>query len=87
MKLLTATSFILLLALGACSSVTKDALKSRGANAADQLLIDSAWAVCELASIGSVNRKYGQTTARADTYKAFCKGDGKANVISPPKTL
>ena len=58
-------------------------MKVKGAEIADQALTDAEWAVCQAASVGSVKRRYGQTIKRADTYKDFCDGDGKANVIAP----
>ena len=71
--------------LSGCETVdtTRTLIKQKGATTADQGLIDAEWLVCNAASIGSVNRRYGQTIERADTYKDFCHGDGRANVVSP----
>ena len=72
---------ILVLLLGGCE--TTDAVKGKGATFADRGLTEAEWLVCNAASIGSVKRRYGQTVERANTYKAFCDGDGLANVIVP----
>ena len=75
----------LALLLGGCATLdtARDVVKQKGAQAADQGLTDAEWLVCNAAPIGSVKRRYGQTVERADTYKDFCDGDGKANVVSP----
>ncbi len=72
----------LILVLGGCATA-RDVVKQKGAQAADQVLVDAEWTLCQASSVGSIKRKYGQTVERADTYKDFCDGDGKANVVAP----
>ncbi len=62
----------LVLLLEACTTV-----------AADKVLTNAEWVVCNLTSVGAIKRRYGQTIERANTYKDFCDSDGKANVIAP----
>lgn len=75
----------LLVLLGACSTfdTVKTTVKAKGAKVAVEVLTDAEWVVCRAAPVGAVKDRYGQTVERADTYKEFCEGDGKANVISP----
>ena len=77
--------FLGALFLGGCAAIdtARDVIKLKGAEIADQVLTDAEWSVCQAASIGSIKRRYGQTVERADTYKDFCHGDGRANVVSP----
>ncbi len=70
--------------LGACTGLdtTRSTIASKGAAAADQVLVDAEWTICYAATVGSIKRKYGQTIERAATYQRFCDGQG-ANVIAP----
>ncbi len=74
--------FALALLLGGCATA-RDVAKQKGAQAADSALLDAEWLVCKATSIGAVKRRYGQTVESAETYRRFCDGDGKANVVSP----
>ncbi len=78
-------TFILALLLVGCAGLdtTRDVVKLKVAQAADQGLTDAEWLVCQASSVGAIKRKYGQTVERADTYRDFCEGDGQANVIAP----
>ena len=71
--------------LAGCAAVdtARTVVKAKGASVADQTLVDAEWAVCSLAPIGAVKRRYGQTVGRAETYKEFCDGDGRANIVAP----
>ena len=73
------------ISLGGCEAAdtARALIKQKGAATADQGLTDAEWLLCNASSIGSVNRRYGQTVERADTYKDFCHGDGRANVVAP----
>ena len=83
-RLLYIPTFLLLL-LGACSTIdaARETVKLKGAEAADQGLLDAEWYVCKVARVGAVKRRYGQTVETAQTYRQFCEGDGQANVTSP----
>ncbi len=75
----------LALLLGACSTLDTawDVVKLKGAQAADQGLLDAEWLVCKATPIGAIKRRYGQTVEAAETYRRFCDGDGQANVVAP----
>ena len=52
----------------------RDAVKMKGAQAYDEGLKNSEWALCELPSIGSIKRKYGGSRERMKAYNDFCSG-------------
>lgn len=73
------------ISLGGCEAVdtAREVVKQKGAKIADGILTDAEWVLCKEASIGSIKRRYGKTVESANTYKDFCDGDGRANVVSP----
>lgn len=83
MKLMISVISALLLSSCATLDTARDVVKQKGAQASDALLLDAEWLVCKKSSIGAVKRRYGMTIETAETYRQFCDGDGKANVIAP----
>ena len=75
----------LMLALGACSafSVGKTAVAVKGAEVADEVLTTAEWTLCEVATRGSLKRRYGTSIERAKAYKEFCDGNSTVNFIEP----
>ena len=84
-RLIYTPIFLLALLLSSCATLdtARDVVKQKGAQAADTALLDAEWLVCKATPIGAVKRRYGQTMEAAETYRRFCDGDGKANVVSP----
>ncbi len=83
MRSLIAISLLVLLAACSTLDTARDVVKQKGAQAADQGLTDAEWVVCKASPVGAVKRRYGLTVESAETYRRFCDGDGKANVVSP----
>ena len=73
------------LLLGGCATLdtARGFVRDKEAKISSQLLLDAEWLVCVKSSIGSVKQRYGQTVERASTYKDFCDGDAKANIVAP----
>ena len=72
----------LVLFLGACGltpqgDFVREAIKSYGAKAYDEGLINAESFVCDIASVGSVRRRYGKP-GMADVYREFCGASGAA---------
>jgi hypothetical protein len=87
MKHLAAVAFTALL-LGACGFTgTGDAIravvKERGAQAFDEGLKNAEWYICKGASVGSVQRQYGETQETADTWRRLCLGQRGVELIGP----
>jgi len=59
----------------------RDAVRLKGAQVNDAGLRNSLWFLCNGASIGSVQRMFGQSVATAELYKQMCKGQLDANVL------
>ena len=67
----------LLLFLGGCGftvygDATRDLVKTKGAQAYDEGLVNAEWFICSVASIGSIKRRYGISQDRLDAYNNFC---------------
>ena len=75
------TGIALLILLGGCATLDRAAVG--GAKAADRVLATAEWTLCEVATRGSLKRRYGTSTERAKSYKEFCDGNSTVNFIEP----
>lgn len=66
--------FALMLILGGCAAAT-GAIKDRGASVMDKSLIASEFVICQGASVGSIQRRYGQSAETASAWRALCLAD------------
>lgn len=64
--------------------LARETLVTKGAQAADEGLVNAEWFVCQAATIGSVKRKYGVSRERADAYNRFCPDTSGAEIIGAP---
>ncbi len=74
-----------LLFLSSCASIdtVKKTIAIKGAEISDTALTEAVWWTCKGASIGSVQRRYGQTKDRAMMYREFCFGQDGVNIVGP----
>ena len=77
-----------LLALSGCGitregNILRAAAVQRGATAADEALANAEWLLCRAATVGSVVRRYGASTVKADAWRAICRTDPVADVVGP----
>ncbi len=75
------------LTLGGCGftsygDLARDLASEKGAQAMDEGLVNAEWFLCKGASVGAVQRRYGQNSAKADAWKELCLDSG--DVISVP---
>lgn len=63
------------LSLTACAGweTVQGTVAGKGAQAADEFLQSGEWVVCEAATVGAVNRKYGLDPAKTQAWKDYCK--------------
>lgn len=75
----------ILVAVAGCAqaSAYKEAAKQEASATADKLLSDSVWWTCKAASIGAVQRRFGQTGFSASVYRAFCLGGSGVQLLGP----
>lgn len=75
----------LLLPLGACAQydAATGAAKAAGASVYDRALVESEFVICQAASVGSVQRRYGQTDETAAAWRKLCSPPA-AELIGPP---
>ena len=78
-----------ILALGGCGftstgDAVRNALKERGGQAMDAGLENTEWFMCEGASVGSVQRRYGKSRETAEAWKTLCLGDPEADILEAP---
>lgn len=76
MRTITIACLALLLAT-ACSA----RFKERGAEVMDKILADAEWVMCRAASVGSVQRRYGQSIELAEAYQKLCLEPDKIMVV------
>lgn len=74
-------------ALGACGQTSLgNALRTgvvvKGAEIADEGLVNSEWFVCDGASVGSIKRKYGVSADRRDAYNRFCPDTSAVPILT-----
>jgi hypothetical protein len=63
----------------------RDLISEKGAQAMDELLVNAEFVLCNLATIGAVQRRYGQSAAAAAAWKTICNAN--ADVITLPQPL
>jgi hypothetical protein len=71
-----------ILLLGGCgltpqSEAVRDLAASSGAQAYDEGLANAEWFVCQAASVGSVQRRYGAAPDLAAAWRSLCLGAGE----------
>ena len=62
---------------------TFDKVAVGATKAADKILSTAEWTLCEVATRGSLKRRYGTSIERAEAYKEFCDGNTDVNLIGP----
>lgn len=74
------------LSLGACAQydLATGLVKERGAAFYDETLIASEFVICQAASVGAVQRRYGQTDETAAAWRKLCSPPA-AELIGPPE--
>ena len=80
--------FMLALALGGCSYIpfydtATAAISVEGANSADEALKNAEWTLCNAATIGSVNRRYGGSKVLSNAYRTLCSTHGAVPLGRP----
>jgi len=65
---------ILSLSLVGCAA-TIGAVERRGANIMDEGLVASEFIICQAASVGSIQRRYGQSSEMSSAWRALCLTD------------
>lgn len=83
-----AIACILVLLLVGCAftpegRILRQVLIEKGAVGYDALLEDAELIMCRVASVGAVKRRYGQTQASADAWRAICEGQDGVELIGP----
>ena len=58
----------------------RQAIVTEGAKAYDEGLKNAELFVCQAASVGSVQRRYGRSIELAEAWRTLCQGDGAAAV-------
>ncbi len=80
---LSASAITILVLLGGCT--TSDRVRSivadKGADAADDVLESSEWAICEAATFGAIKRRYGDSSEKWSALNTLC---GKAALVARP---
>ncbi len=74
--------------LGACGftdrgSLVREIIVNKAEAVAEQTLENNERYMCELARVGAVKKKYGQTKADADAYNHMCEGQNGVDLIGP----
>jgi len=62
-------------------NLARDVVRTRGAQVEDAGVKNAMWYLCYAASVGSIQRAFGRSVARAELYRQMCKGELDANVI------
>ncbi|MGI9489049.1 MAG: hypothetical protein ACR2RF_24825 [Geminicoccaceae bacterium] len=75
----------LALLAGGCGFTTqgnavRQGVATYGAQAMDEGLANAEWFVCKAASVGSVQRRYGTSQAKANAWKQLCLVDATTPV-------
>jgi len=64
--------------------VVRQAVKTEGARAYDEGLVNAEWFLCKAASVGAVLRRYGQSEHLMDAWRALCvEAPGAAALLRP----
>lgn len=73
---------LIVLSLAGCGftpqgDLLRSAVKERGAEAFDAGLENAEWFLCQAASVGSVQRRYGGSADMANAYRVLCGRGGE----------
>ncbi len=60
------------------------AISNEGAQAYDKGLANSEWFLCQAASVGSIQRRYGRSADLAQAWRTLCLGDAEADILGAP---
>lgn len=88
MKTLIVT--IMLLALTGCGftaagTALKAAAREAGKQAMDAGVAQSTWFLCSAASVGAIQRRFGQSETMANAWRALCKDGGGVKMLGAPE--
>ncbi len=64
-------------------TAVRETIRTGGAQAMDQGLVNAEWVICKESSVGSIHRRYGISKARADAWRVICKTDSAVTVVGP----
>jgi hypothetical protein len=83
----TAIPALALLALGACGfteagDTFRQTAAVKGAAAMDEGLVNAEWWICNAASVGSIQRRYGKSPEMAAAWRQLCLG-GETTITVP----
>ena len=70
---------ITILFLSGCTTIT--GLWQSGAKANDAALTASEAIICKGASVGAIQRKYGQDKAKASAWRELCLSDNEGRIV------
>ena len=68
----------------AAGEQAREAIATEGAQAYDEGLVTAEFFVCQAASVGSVQRRYGRSAHLAEAWRTLCLGDAEADILTPP---
>ena len=61
-------------------SFAREAVLDKGGEAYDEGLVNAEAFMCQVASVGSVQRRYGGSMELAQAWRALCRGNAAASV-------
>ena len=64
-------------------TVIRDAVIAKGARAYDEGLVNAETFLCQVASVGSIKRRYGRSRAAAEAWRDICDGQEGVDLIGP----
>ena len=82
MKVLCILGLMTLAGCGTFDTV-KEVVAVKGAEIMDDTLNDSEWFICNGASVGSVRRRYGDSSDRSFAWRQLCEPKTNATVLNP----
>jgi len=88
MKILIITT--MLLTLAGCGFTSAGTAFTTMARKAGQQAMDSGvgratWFLCDAASVGAIQRRFGRSEAKADAWRSLCKDDTEIIAPSTPE--
>ena len=86
MRVFSVIAIIATTMLGGCafSDTVRSTIATKGADAADDLLESSEWAVCEAAPFGAIKRRYGGSSEKWAALNTLCSNAVPATRAVPP---
>jgi hypothetical protein len=69
---------------GGFGDTSRQFVAVEGAEAYDEGLENAEWLICQAASVGSVQRRYGRSAGLADAWRMLCLGDAEADILGAP---